>query len=209
MQFISEYSFCATLKCQNDGFEGFMGSSIVYHLPPGTPQRRWILQPSDFLVMNNWYNFPERNPQECQRFHFRAMWAPSGMLVYNIWTEHGRRKEPRELSVDADGWLVWTRLGAQPKALWYVSWPQLLKSEDIKVGARLNGMGLKSVGDTLMPSMDLALLMDTSPPVSGPVVPEGRSDASRYWNAFLRKNGNSRAQPFTADVFVKEVGLKD
>lgn len=209
MQYIAEYSFTATLKCQTNGFEGYLGTSKILHLPPGTPQRRWILQPSDYLMMNNWYNFPDRDPEDCQRFHFRCARAPSGLLVYNIGTEHGNSREPRELSVDAKGWLVMTPLGAGPRRLWYVTWPQLLKTDQIKVGARLKGLQLSSIGDTLMPSRDLTLLFETSPPVSGPIAPQGRYDESRYWNSFLRKGEHGHAQRFTADAFVKQVGIVD
>ncbi|WP_407312321.1 hypothetical protein [Pseudomonas sp. nanlin1] len=203
MSIYTPFSFTATVKCQTPGFEGFLDVHEVqsFDTAEGAVGAR---QTSNYLTVNNFYNYKDVDRAERCQFRFVCVRAFNGRLLYSINVRATAGGLECEVGLSPlTGWLSLNPLDGPPTRLWCLSCPngKLAPTQTGKFpGITLLRYDGQSEGDygncAALPSKAAERCLS----------PQGRYDSGKYWNAFLKASGGEGDPRFTADLYVTSVG---
>ncbi|WP_407312323.1 hypothetical protein [Pseudomonas sp. nanlin1] len=200
MKITPRTSFTANIKCQVDGFEGFLDAcEFSYSSLSGVLASR----SSSYLTLNNVCNGSERRAERCD-FYFLGIQLVGGPAVYRILTRHDG--QDCEVCLESTGCFLTLRpCAGHAPTYWHIRFNGVMN--DPTEPGKYPGMTLQRY------SGDEDPLFYEEPGNVDPgavssedfITPRARYEAGAYWNAFLKADGRACDPVFVADLYVKRV----
>lgn len=188
-------SFSAQIKCQTPGFEGFWDRHIIKD-----EEGPEVLFRTPYLIVNNYYNYPDVPSEERCLFHFRVGVLSDQSYAYQILTEDPDGQLMQLDITQERGHLHFYEVTKRtaPK-LWYLLFDGELKAPGAT--GRYQNVTLEPV-DGRLPYTYLGMRQK-----GGWLMPINRYDIGKYWYAKVDADGSGPQQhlKLVNDLYVIDI----